>query len=233
MAERAGVVAGQHVLEVGTGWGGFALYAAGELGARVTTVTISRAQHDLARERVAEAGLDGLVNVELRDYRDISGQYDAMVSIEMLEAVGSEYYGAYFAAVSNALKPGGKAAIQVITFPNDAYEAQLRGANWIQRYIFPGGVLPSLAAIESSLESTGLLLTNVHDIRDSYARTLRTWRERFFERIDDVRAMGFDERFIRTWDYYLSISEAGFLTGLTQDLQITLEKSRGRIRGPG
>ena len=131
------------------------------------------------------------------------------------------------------LKPGGKAAIQVITFPNDAYEAQLRGANWIQRYIFPGGVLPSLAAIESSLEGTGLLLTNVRDIRDSYARTLRTWRERFFERIDDVRTMGFDDRFIRMWDYYLSISEAGFRTGMTQDLQITLEKSRGRVQAGG
>ncbi len=232
MAERAGVMAGQHVLEIGTGWGGFALYAAGELGARVTTVTISQAQHDLARKRVNEAGLDGLVTVELRDYRDISGQYDAVVSIEMLEAVGSEYYGAYFAAVSNALKPGGKVAIQVITFPNDAYVAQLRGANWIQRYIFPGGVLPSLAAVESSLEGSSLLLTNVRDIRDSYARTLETWRKRFFERIDEVRAMGFDDRFIRMWDYYLSISEAGFRTGMTQDLQITLEKSRGRVHGP-
>ena len=217
------------MLEIGTGWGGFALYAAGELGARVTSVTISQAQHDLARERIAAAGLAEQVSVELRDYRDITGEYDAVVSIEMLEAVGAEYYGDYFAAVSRALKPGGRAAIQVITFPHDAYEAQLRGANWIQRYIFPGGVLPSLAAIERALEGSGLLLTDVRDIRDSYALTLRTWRERFFERIAEVRAMGFDDRFIRMWDYYLSISEAGFRTGMTQDLQITLEKSRGRV----
>jgi cyclopropane-fatty-acyl-phospholipid synthase len=228
IASRAGVEPGMDVLEIGTGWGGMALYLAGELGARVTTVTISQAQYDLARERVAEAGLADRVTVELRDYRDLQGEYDAVVSIEMLEAVGAEYYGAYFAAVSRALKPGGRAAIQVITFPHDAYEAQLRGANWIQRYIFPGGVLPSLAAIESSLEGTDLLLTEVRDIRDSYARTLRTWRERFFEREDEVRALGFDDRFIRTWDYYLSISEAGFRTGLTQDLQIGFEKSRGR-----
>jgi cyclopropane-fatty-acyl-phospholipid synthase len=233
MAERAGVRKGEHVLEIGTGWGGFALYAAGELGARVTSVTISQAQHDLARERIAAAGLDEQVSVELRDYRDIAGEYDAVVSIEMLEAVGAEYYGDYFAAVSRALKPGGRAAIQVITFPHDAYEAQLRGANWIQRYIFPGGVLPSLAAVERALEGSGLLLTEVRDIRDSYALTLRTWRERFFERIAEVRAMGFDDRFIRMWDYYLSISEAGFRTGMTQDLQITLEKSRGRVPEPG
>lgn len=228
MAERAGLQAGQHVLEIGTGWGGFALYAAGELGCRVTTVTISQAQHDLARERIREAGLDELVDVELRDYRDIDGQYDAVVSIEMLEAVGAEYYNDYFATVSRALKPGGRASIQVITFPHDAYEAQLRGANWIQRYIFPGGVLPSLVAIESSLEGTGLLLTGVQDIRDSYALTLKTWRESFFEHIDQVREMGFDERFIRMWDYYLSISEAGFRTGMSQDLQIAFQKSRGR-----
>jgi len=229
IAERADIKPGDHVLEIGTGWGGFATYAAGEIGCRVTSVTISQAQHDLARERVREAGLDDLVSVELRDYRDIKGRYDAVVSIEMLEAVGAEYYGDYFEAVSAALKPGGKASIQVITFPHDAYLAQLRGANWIQRYIFPGGVLPSLAAIEASLEDTGLLVTGVRDIRDSYALTLKTWRERFFAHIDEVRAMGFDDRFIRMWDYYLSISEAGFRTGLTQDLQIAFEKSRGHI----
>jgi cyclopropane-fatty-acyl-phospholipid synthase len=228
MAERAGVEPGMHVLEIGTGWGGMALYLAGELGARVTTVTISQAQHDLARRRIDEAGLADRVTVELRDYRDIRGSYDAVVSIEMLEAVGAEYYRDYFGAISDALEPGGQAAIQVITFPHDAYEAQLRGANWIQRYIFPGGVLPSLAAIESSLEGTGLLLTGVRDIRDSYALTLKTWRERFFAHLDEVRTLGFDERFIRMWDYYLSISEAGFRTGMTQDLQIGFEKSRGR-----
>jgi cyclopropane-fatty-acyl-phospholipid synthase len=196
-------------------------------------VTVSPAQYDLAQERVREAGLADRVTVELRDYRDVSGEYDAVVSIEMLEAVGAEYYRDYFAAVSRALKPGRRAAIQVITFPHDAYEAQLRGANWIQRYIFPGGVLPSLAAIEASLEGTGLLLTDARDIRDSYARTLRAWRTSFFEHEPEVRSMGFDYRFIRMWDYYLSISEAGFHTGMTQDLQIGFEKSRGRPSATG
>ena len=228
IAERAGVEPGMHVLEIGTGWGGMALYLAGEMDAKVTSVTVSQAQHDLARERIEAAGLSDRVTVALRDYRDIEGQYDAVVSIEMLEAVGAEYYSDYFTAVSRALKPKAKASIQVITFPHDAYEAQLRGANWIQRYIFPGGVLPSLTAIESSLEGTGLLVTGVRDIRDSYALTLKTWRDSFFEHLDEVRAMGFDDRFIRMWDYYLSISEAGFRTGMTQDLQIALEKSRGR-----
>jgi cyclopropane-fatty-acyl-phospholipid synthase len=228
IAELAGVEPNQHVLEIGTGWGGMALYLAGERGARVTTITVSQAQHDLALRRVREAGLEDRVTVELRDYRDVDGEYDAVVSIEMLEAVGAEYYGDYFRVVSKALRPGGLAGIQVITFPHDAYQAQLRGANWIQRYIFPGGVLPSLAAIEASLASTGLLLSRVRDIRDSYALTLRTWRASFFAHIDQVRAMGFDDRFIRMWDYYLSISEAGFRTGMTQDLQIRLEKRRGR-----
>jgi cyclopropane-fatty-acyl-phospholipid synthase len=228
VAERAGLMRGQHVLEIGTGWGGFALYAAGELGCRVSSVTISPAQHDLAQERISAAGLQDLVTIELRDYRDIEGTYDAVVSIEMLEAVGSEYYRAFFDACDRALRPGGRLSIQVITFPDDAYQAQLRGANWIQRYIFPGGVLPSLTAIESSLQGTGLLISGVRDIRDSYALTLKAWRERFFDRIDDVRAMGFDDRFIRMWDYYLSISEAGFRTGMTQDLQIAFEKRRGK-----
>ncbi len=227
MARRAGLEAGQHVLEIGTGWGGFALYAAGELGCRVTTVTISEAQHALARERVRAAGLEDRVSVELRDYRDIDGTYDAIVSIEMLEAVGAEYLGTFFQACDRALRTGGRMSIQVITFPSDAYEAQLRGANWIQRYIFPGGVLPSLAAIERSLGGTRLLITDVADIRASYALTLRAWRDRFMAQLDAVRAIGFDDRFIRMWDYYLSISEAGFRTGMTQDLQISLEKRRG------
>jgi cyclopropane-fatty-acyl-phospholipid synthase len=225
-AERAGLRGGEHVLEIGTGWGGFALYAAGELGCRVTTVTISPAQHALARARVAEAGLEDLVSVELRDYRDVRGTFDAVVSIEMLEAVGAEYYADFFGVIDRVLRPGGKASIQVISFPDDQYRSQLRGANWIQLYIFPGGVLPSLTALERASAGTSLLLTDVRDIRDSYALTLRAWRTRFMDRLDAVRAMGFDDRFIRMWEFYLSISEAGFRTGLTQDYQLVYEKRR-------
>ena len=215
------------MLEIGTGWGGFALYAAGELGCRVTSITISRAQWELARERVRAAGLEGLVDVQLRDYREISGTYDAIVSIEMLEAVGAEYFATFFAVCDRALAPGGRMSLQSITFPDAAYESQRRGANWIQQYIFPGGLCPSLAVIERSTRDTNLLITGVEDIAPHYVRTLRAWRTRFLEQLDAVRAMGFDDRFVRMWEYYLALSEAAFATGATQDLQLVFEKRRG------
>ena len=227
IAERAGLRGGEQVLEIGSGWGGFALYAAGELGCRVTTITVSPAQQRLAAERIAAAGLADRVSVELRDYRDIKGTYDAIVSIEMLEAVGADYYTTFFEACDRALTPGGRLSLQVITFPDVAYEPQRRGANWIQTYIFPGGLLPSLAVIERSLHGTHLLVRDVRDIAPSYVLTLQAWRAAFLSQLDAVRAMGFDERFIRMWDYYLAISEAGFATGVTQDLQIVLQKGRG------
>jgi cyclopropane-fatty-acyl-phospholipid synthase len=226
MAERAGLRGGEHVLEIGTGWGGLALYAAGELGCRVTTITISEAQHQLATERIRDAGLADRVSVELRDYRDVEGTYDAIVSIEMLEAVGAEFYTAFFEACDRVLMAGGRMSLQSITFPDVSYEPQLRRANWIQTYIFPGGLLPSLAVIERSLHGTNLLVRRVEDIAPHYVRTLQAWRAQFLGQLDAVRAMGFDERFIRMWDYYLAISEASFATGVTQDHQIVLEKSR-------
>ncbi len=227
MAEGARLQRGQHVLEIGSGWGGFALYAAGELGCRVTSVTISQEQYDLARQRVHAAGLDHLVDIQLCDYREIAGTYDAIVSIEMLEAVGAEFYTTFFEACDRALVPGGRLSIQSITFPDAAYEAQLHGANWIQQYIFPGGLCPSLAVIETSTRRTNLLIRQVDDIASDYVRTLRAWRLRFMEQLGAVRAMGFDERFIRMWEYYLALSEAGFATGVAQDLQVVFEKRRG------
>jgi cyclopropane-fatty-acyl-phospholipid synthase len=226
VAERAGLTAGQHVLEIGTGWGGFALYAAGELDCRVTTITISRAQHELATARVREAGLEDRVTVLLRDYREIEGQFDAIVSIEMFEAVGVEYFATFFAACERALRPGGLLSMQTIAFPDVTFGPQVRGANWIQSYIFPGGVLPSLAAIERALHGTRFLVRSVQDISPSYVRTLSIWRSTFMKRTDEVRAIGFDDRFIRMWEYYLAISEAGFDTGVCQDYQIVFEKGR-------
>jgi len=227
IAEGARLVRGQHVLEIGSGWGGFALYAAGELGCRVTSVTISREQYDLARERIREAGLEDLVDIQLRDYRDITGTYDAIVSIEMLEAVGAEYFSTFFERCDAALVPGGRLSLQSITFPDAGYERQLQGANWIQTYIFPGGLCPSLAVIERSARGTRLLIRSVTDISGDYVMTLRAWRTRFMEHLPAVRAMGFDDRFVRMWDYYLALSEAGFATGISQDLQIVFEKRRG------
>ncbi len=227
IAEGAGLRPGMRVLEIGSGWGGFALYAAGELGCDVTSITISPAQHALANERIEAAGLADRARVEIQDYRAIEGTYDAIVSIEMLEAVGHEYFPAFFAACDRALVAGGRLSLQTITFPDANYEAQRRSANWIQTYIFPGGLLPSLAVIERATAQTSLLITGSRDIAASYARTLATWRASFHARLDEVRAMGFDERFIRMWDYYLAISEAGFATGITQDQQLTFEKRRG------
>ena len=227
IAEGAGLERGQHVLEIGSGWGGFALYAAGELGCRVTSITISREQHQLARDRLHAAGLDGLVDIRLQDYRDIRGTYDAIVSIEMLEAVGAEYFATFFKVCDAALAPGGRLSLQTITFPDATYDRQLRGANWIQTYIFPGGLCPSLAVIERATRDTRLLVSRVSDVAPHYVRTLRAWRTRFMDQLDAVRAMGFDERFIRMWEYYLALSEAGFATGISQDLQVVLEKRRG------
>ena len=227
IAEGAGLTAGQHVLEIGSGWGGFALYAAGEFGCRVTSITISQEQHDLARERVRLAGLEHLVDIQMRDYREVRGTYDAVVSIEMLEAVGAEYFATFFQACDRALRPGGRLSLQVITFPDALYEAQRQGANWIQTYIFPGGLCPSLAAVEASLHGTRLLIRQVSDIAPSYVRTLRAWRTRFMDQLDAARRQGFDERFIRMWEYYLALSEASFATGLSQDLQIVFERGRG------
>jgi cyclopropane-fatty-acyl-phospholipid synthase len=224
IAEGAGLSEGDHVLEIGSGWGGFALYAAGELGCRVTSITISQRQHDLARERVRAAGLEDSIDIQLRDYRDVSGTYDAVVSIEMLEAVGAEYFEAFFRACSAALRPGGRMSLQTITVPDVGFRRQVSGANWIQTYIFPGGLLPSLAAIERSLHGTGFVVTGVRDIAEHYVRTLSAWRTAFLSRREDVLAMGFDDRFVRMWEYYLAISEAGFGTGVTQDLQIVLDK---------
>ena len=195
---------------------------------------VSKAQHELATERVRAAGLEDRVEVLLRDYREIEGQFDAIVSIEMLEAVGAEFFETYFQVCDRALKPGGLMSLQTIAFPDVAYLPQARGANWIQTYIFPGGLLPSLAQIERSLHGTRLLVRRVEDIAPHYVRTLATWRETFLRRLDEVRSMGFDERFVRMWEYYLSISEASFDTGVCQDLQIVLEKGRGLpARGGG
>ena len=227
IAQGAGLAPGMHVLEIGSGWGGFALYAAGELGCRVTSITISGEQLELARERVRAAGLQDRVDVQFRDYREISGTFDAIVSIEMLEAVGAEYYPTFFRVCDEALVPGGRLSLQTIAMRHDAYESQRRGANWIQQYIFPGGLLPSLTAIERATAGSHLLFDGVRDIAEHYVLTLRAWRTRFLENADRVRALGFDERFIRMWEYYLSISEAGFATGLSQDYQIVLEKRRG------
>ena len=235
VADLAGVTEpGMRVLEIGSGWGSFAMFLAAERGAHVTSITISEEQAKLARERIAAQGLTDRVTIELRDYREVQGEFDAIVSIEMLEAVGHEYFPAFFEMCDRVLRRGGRIGLQSITYPDARYEDQRRGANWIQKYIFPGGLLPSLAVIERATHRTSLLVTGVTDIGPHYAPTLRAWREKFMSNLDGVRALGFDERFIRMWEYYLALCEAGFAAGIFQDVQIGFEKRNGvRVPVPG
>ena len=224
LLDRAGVGPGCRLLEVGTGWGELAIRAA-RRGATVRTITISAEQQALAARRVAEAGLAGRVSVELRDYRDLDGRFDAICSVEMLEAVGERYWDAYFAALDRHLAPGGRIALQIITMPHDRMLATRHTYTWIQKYIFPGGLLPSVTAIGDSLARTRLRITGREDFGAHYAETLRIWRERFGARTADVARLGFDEVFNRMWTFYLCYSEAGFRAGYIDVSQLTLART--------
>lgn len=200
-----------HVLEIGTGWGGFALHAARHYGCRVTTTTISREQHDLAAQRIAEAGLGGRITLLQSDYRDLSGQYDKLVSIEMIEAVGADFQDSYFGQIGRLLKPDGLALVQAITIEDHRYEQALKSVDFIKRHVFPGCFIPSInAMLASKTRSSDLALVALEDFGLSYARTLQAWRERFLAQLPAVRAQGFDERFIRLWEFYLAYCEGGF-----------------------
>ena len=200
-----------HVLEIGTGWGGWALHAASNYGCRVTSVTISQQQYDIARARIASAGLADRVQVELRDYRDLTGVFDKIVSIEMMEALGHRDLPDFCQALARNLKPEGLVALQFITCPDDRYDQFRRGVDFIQKHVFPGSLLLSLNRVNDQLSRAGgFVLNHVEDFGHDYARTLRTWRENFHRQLDAVRSLGFDERFIRKWHYYLSYCEAAF-----------------------
>lgn len=201
-----------HVMEIGTGWGGFAIYAAQQYGCRVTTTTISQQQYDWAQEKIRSAGLTDRVTLLFEDYRKLEGRYDKVVSIEMIEAVGHRYLGQYFRKCYDLLKPQGRLLIQAITIPEHRYDRYRKSVDFIQKYIFPGGHLPSIGEMQRVIgQHTRLLLTHQDDFGASYARTLREWRKRFHAQIDHIRSLGFDERFLRMWDYYFSYCEAAFL----------------------
>lgn len=203
---------GDRVMEIGTGWGGFAVHAARYYGCHVTTTTISQEQFALASQRVAEAGLQDHVTLLLEDYRDLAGTYDKVVSIEMIEAIGAPYLDSYFAKIGALLRPGGRALLQAITIEDHRYEQALASVDFIKRHVFPGSFIPSLQAMMSAkTKVTDLSLLRQEDFGLSYARTLRAWRERFLAKKDAVRAQGFDDRFIRMWEFYLAYCEGGFL----------------------
>ena len=214
-----------HLLEIGTGWGGFALHAAERYGCQVTTTTISKEQFRLAKERIDAAGLSDRITVLRKDYRELDGQFDKLVSIEMIEAVGHRYFDTYFQACSRLLKPNGMMLLQSITIADQEYERAKRAVDFIQHYIFPGGCLPSLAAISQSIAHvTDLRLFHLEDIGPHYATTLQHWRERFFANLDQVRGMGFSDSFIRMWEFYLCYCEGGFTERAIGTVQMLLTK---------
>jgi cyclopropane-fatty-acyl-phospholipid synthase len=200
-----------HVLEIGSGWGGNAIFMARNYGCKVTSITISAEQHKLATERVAAEGLSHKITIELADYRLIAGSFDKIVSIEMLEAVGHDFLELYFKRCHELLKKGGLLALQVITCPDSRYSSFRKGVDWIQKHIFPGTLLPSVAAINNAVNKTGdMSLVDLHEIGQHYARTLSKWQETFNQQLEEVKKLGFDDEFIRKWNYYFSYCEAAF-----------------------
>lgn len=212
ICQKLGLRPGLRVVEIGTGWGGFAIHAARHYGCHVTTTTISAEQFRLASERVAQAGLQDRVTLLQQDYRDLEGSYDRLVSIEMIEAIGATYMETYFGKVGQLLSPDGIALIQAITIEDHRYEQALRSVDFIKRHVFPGSFIPSVSAmLAAKTKASDMALVHHEDFGLSYARTLHTWRQRFLARLDDVIRQGFDDRFIRLWEFYLAYCEGGFL----------------------
>ena len=220
-----------HLIEIGSGWGGMAVFAASTYGCRVTTTTISKEQYRLTRERVKAAGLEEQVTVLCEDYRDLTGTYDKLVSIEMIEAVGHHFFANYFAKVSSLLKPHGKAVIQAITIPDNRFHSYKRSVDFIKRYIFPGGCLPSINQISHHVaRETDMELVHLRDITLDYARTLSDWRDAFMANFEKIREMGFDGEFKRLWEYYLCYCEGGFRERIIGTVQVTFAKPGYRIK---
>ena len=222
-----------HVLEIGTGWGGFAIYAAENYGCRVTTTTISSQQHDYARDAIAKAGLEQRITLLQSDYRDLEGQYDKLVSIEMIEAVGHEFHDTYFSKCCELLKKDGLMLLQAITIADQHYERAKKTVDFIKRYIFPGGCLTSVTAMSDTLTRvTDMRIVDLEDIGPHYATTLRRWHERFSDSIDEVRGMGFSEEFIRMWRYYLCYCEGAFMERAIGNVQMLMMRPDARPASP-
>ncbi len=214
-----------HLLEIGSGWGGLAVHAATQFGCRVTTTTISQQQFDVARQRIDEAGLSDRVTLLLQDYRDLTGQFDKLVSVEMIEAVGHRYFDTYFRKCGELLSPDGTMVLQGIVMPDRRHAQYLKSVDFIQKYVFPGGCLPSMNAILGSMaRTTDLRFVHAEDFGTHYAQTLREWRQRFQSQLNEVRELGYPDRFIRMWDYYLSYCEAAFDERYTGVVQIQFDK---------
>ena len=230
ICDKLQLSASDHVVEIGTGWGGFAIYAATHYGCKVTTTTISKQQFEVAQQRVQAAGLEDRVTLLMEDYRDLKGTYDKLVSIEMIEAVGPQYLDTYFAKCSSLLKPDGLMLIQAITIQDQFYDQAIKSVDFIQRYIFPGGFIPSVTAISNAVKnSTDTRLFQMEDIGPHYATTLRDWRQRFFENIDQVKSLGYSEQFIAMWEFYLCYCEGGFLERTLGTSHLVFTKPQNKI----
>ena len=225
MVDEMGVQSGDHVLEIGCGWGGFAEYAAKERGLRVTCLTISEEQFKYAVDRIEKAGLSDKVSFKLQDYRDEKGTYDGIASIEMFEAVGEQYWPIYFETVRERLKPGKNATLQIITVADRRWDVYKRGPDFIQKYIFPGGMLPSPTALREVAQDANLKVKKSIEFGEGYSQTLRRWHETFNEKWDQVAEMGFDDRFRRMWNFYLTSCAATFHSGNCDVTQITLTRT--------
>lgn len=225
LAEKLSLQPDHHLLEVGCGWGGFAEFAAREVSAKVTAITISDEQHAFASERIQAAGLNEKVEIRLQDYRDVAGRFDRIASIEMFEAVGESYWPTYFDKLATVVQPGGVIGLQIITIADRYYEAYRNGADFIQRHVFPGGMLPSPKALQRQFERVGLEKLSETTFGLDYARTLATWNQRFQTAWPDLQTMGFDQRFRRLWEYYLAYCQAGFKAGWTDVCQLALRRA--------
>jgi cyclopropane-fatty-acyl-phospholipid synthase len=222
--------ASDRVVEIGTGWGGLAIHAASKYGCHVTTTTISREQHDYAKEKIARAGLSDRITLLLEDYRELKGRYDKAISIEMIEAVGANYLDTYLAKCSSLLAPHGAMLLQAITIQDQFYEQARKSVDYIQRFIFPGSFIPSVEAISRSLaRATDLKIFNLEDIGPHYARTLREWRRNFFDHLPKVRALGYPDSFVRLWEFYLCYCEGGYVERQLGDVQLLLTKPDCRL----
>ncbi|MCH2075420.1 MAG: cyclopropane-fatty-acyl-phospholipid synthase family protein [Rhodobacteraceae bacterium] len=224
MVDQMGAKPGDHVLEIGCGWGGFAEYAAGERGLKVTCLTISQEQYNYAVERIRKAGLEDKVTFKLQDYRDETGTYDGIASIEMFEAVGEKYWPAYFETVRERLKPGAQATLQIITVQHKRFEIYRSSVDFIQKYIFPGGMLPSPIVLREQVEKAGLNVVKSIEFAESYSQTLRRWHDTFNQKWETIHAMGFDDRFRRMWNFYLTSCAATFHSRNCDVTQITISR---------
>ena len=224
--DQLGVKAGDHILEIGCGWGGFGEYAASKRGLKVTGLTISKEQYDYAVERIKKAGLSSLVEIKLQDYRDEVGVYDGIASIEMFEAVGEKYWPVYFSTVRDRLKPGRNATLQIITLADNRWESYRKSVDFIQKHIFPGGMLPSPKALREQVNNAGLNVKDSIEFGQSYSATLRRWHKTFNAEWDNIVKLGFDSRFKNMWDFYLTSCAGTFLSGYCDVTQITISKPK-------